>query len=200
MLTPLLTAGIETALNALLYRDRALQTARMRLAGKVLAVTINELDTPLFLLFGERQVDVLGRWEDEADCRVATRLGVLPELRDRQQLAALIRSGDLNVDGDIQVIQQFVALIDLAEWDPAEMLAPYTGDVVAQGISITLRKGAAFLRGGLQRQQRYLAEALTEEWRLAPGALEVAWFNEEVDAVMRSTDVLDKRLEKLEEK
>lgn len=200
MLIPLLTAGIETALNSLLYRDRALQSARLRLAGKVLGVSVRELDTPLYLIFSERHVDVLGRWEDKADCNVSTRMAVLPELRDRQQLAALIRTGDLVVEGDIQVVQQFVTLIDLAEWDPAEVLAPYTGDVVAQGIGMALRKGAGFLRAGMLRQQHYLAEALTEEWRLAPGPLEVAWFNGETDAVAREADSLEKRLEKLEEK
>ncbi len=60
---------------------------------------------------------------------------MLPKLRDRQQLAALIRSGELEVQGDIQVVQNFVALADLAEFDPAELLAPYTGDIAAEGIS-----------------------------------------------------------------
>ncbi len=64
---------------------------------------------------------------------------MLPKLRDRQQLAALIRSGELEVQGDIQVVQNFVALADLAEFDPAELLAPYTGDIAAEGISKALR-------------------------------------------------------------
>ena len=79
----------------------------------------------------------------------------LPKLRDRQQLAALIRSGELEVQGDIQVVQNFVALADLAEFDPAELLAPYTGDIAAEGISKALRGGAKFLHHGIKRQQRY---------------------------------------------
>ncbi len=50
------------------------------------------------------------------------------------------------------------------------------------------------------RQQRYVAEAITEEWRMAPGPLEVAWFAEETAAVERAVDALTKRLEKLEAK
>lgn len=34
--TPLVTAGIETALNTFLWRDKALKPARQRLLGKVL--------------------------------------------------------------------------------------------------------------------------------------------------------------------
>lgn len=151
-------------------------------------------------MFSERRVDVLGAWEGEADCTVITYASVLPKLRDRQQLTTLIRSGELEVRGDIRVVQNFVALADLAELDPAELLAPYTGDIVAEGVSKVLRGGAKFLCHNFQRQQRYVAEAITEEWRMAPGPLEVAWFAEETAAVERAVESLAKRLEKLEAK
>ncbi|HEM8559606.1 TPA: ubiquinone biosynthesis protein UbiJ [Citrobacter koseri] len=198
--TPFVTAGIENLLNTFLYRPPALKSARARLQDKVLRVELKGFSTPLVLVFSERQVDVLGAWEGEADCTVITHASVLPELRDRQRLTALIRSGELEVQGDIQVVQNFVALADLAEFDPAELLAPYTGDIAAEGISKVLRGGAKFLRHNIQRQQRYIAEAITEEWRMAPGPLEVAWFAEETAAVERAVDALTKRLEKLEAK
>ncbi|MGK3189407.1 ubiquinone biosynthesis protein UbiJ [Enterobacter soli] len=197
---PLVTAGIENALNAFLYRAPALKTARQRLNGKVLRIVLKEFSTPLVLVFSERQLDVLGEWEGEADCSVITHMSVLPKLRDRQQLTALIRSGELEVEGDIQVVQNFVALSDLAEFDPAELLAPYIGDIAAEGISKVIHGGSTFLRKTVQRQQRYAAEVLTEEWRMAPGPLEVAWFAEETAAVERAVNALTKRLEKLEGK
>lgn len=198
--TPMITAGIEGALNAFLYRDRALKSARQRLQGKVLRVALREFSTPLILIFSERQVDVLGQWEGETDCSVTTRLSVLPELRNRQQLTALIRRGDLEVEGDIQVVQNFVSLMDLAEFDPAELLAPYIGDIAAEGLSKVFRSGARIVKKSVGRNQRYLAEAVTEEWRMAPGSLEVAWFAEETDALARSLDALISRLDTLEAK
>lgn len=197
---PLVTAGLETVLNTFLWRDRALKPARQRLLGKVLRIELQELSDPVVLVFSERQLDVLGAWEGEADCTVRTRLSVLPQLRNRQQLTALIRSGDLEVQGDLQVVQNTVTLCDLAEFDPAELLAPYTGDVVAEGFSKVLRGGARFLLHGVQRQQRYVAEAITEEWRLAPGPLELIWFAEETAALERTLATLEKRLETLEGK
>ena len=191
---PLVTAGLETVLNTFLWRDRALKPARHRLLGKVLRIELQELSDPVVLVFSERQLDVL------ADCTVRTRLSVLPQLRNRQQLTALIRSGDLEVQGDLQVVQNTVTLCDLAEFDPAELLAPYTGDVVAEGFSKVFRGGARFLLHGAQRQQRYVAEAITEEWRLAPGPLELAWFAEETAAVERTLAALEKRLDTLEGK
>ncbi len=171
---PPVTAGIETALNTFLWRDKALKPARQRLLGKVLRVQLQDFATPVVLVFSERRVDVLSAWDGEADCTVITRLSVLPKLRNRQQLTALIRSGDLEVQGDLQVVQNMVSLCDPAEFDPAELLAPYTGDIVAEGVGKVLRGGAQFLLKGAERQQRYVAEAITEEWRLAPGPLELA--------------------------
>lgn len=197
---PMVSAAIERGMNTFLYREGALKSARARLHGKVLRIVVQEFSSPFVLVFSERQVDVLGEWEGDADCTVITQLPVLPKLRDRQQLTALIRSGELEVQGDIQVVQNLAALMDLAEFDPAEVLAPWTGDIAAEGIGKLLRGGARFLQNGFLRQKHYVSEVLTEEWRVAPGALEVAWFAEETAAVERTADALAKRLDKLEGK
>ena len=199
-LTPLLTASLETALNQILYRDRGLKTARQRLNGRSLAIVLAELKQPLTFVFSERQVDVLGEWADQADCTVITRLSTLPKLRDRQQLTTLIRSGELEVQGDLQVVQNFSALLDLAELDPAEYLAPLVGDIAAEGLSQFARRGWQAMRRDLQRKQSYLAQTLTEEWRVAPGKLELTWFADEVDALSDSLVALEARLGKLEAK
>lgn len=200
ILTPLLTAGLETALNHILYRDRSMKAARQRLSGKVLSLSLQEFSQPITLVFSEQQLDVLGEWQGNSDCTVKTSLRTLPKLRDRQQLTRLLRSGALDVEGDLQVVQNFSALLDMAELDPAEYLAPWVGDIVAQGMSQSARRAFTFFRTDLQRKQVYLAETLTEEWRVTPGALELAWFAEEVDAMTRSLDALSARIAQLEAK
>ena len=199
-LMPLITAGLETALNRILYRDRGLKPARQRLNGKVLTLRLTEFSYPLVLVFSEQQLDVLADWQDLSHCTVITSLKTLTKLRDRQQLTPLIRSGDLQVEGDLQVVQQFSALMDLAELDPAEYLAPWVGDIAAQGISQRSQQAFRFFTGEVQRRQDYLGQAITEEWRVAPGSLELAWFSEEVDAMERSLEALDARLAQLEAK
>lgn len=199
-LTPLLTASLESALNQILYRDRGLKAARQRLNGRSLAIVLAELQQPVTFVFSENQVDVIGAWGDTPDCTVKTRLATLPKLRDRQQLTALIRSGELEVEGDLQLVQQFSALLDLAELDPAEYLAPWIGDIAAEGLTKFARRGFNELRRDVERKQSYLGQTLTEEWRLAPGKLELAWFSEEVDALTRSLDALDARINQLEVK
>lgn len=199
-LTPIITATVENVLNSFLWRSDALKSPRQRLKGRTLRITLSGFSTPLVLSFSEQQIDVLGAWEGDADCTVITSPGTLPKLRDRQQLTALIKSGELEVQGDIQVVQNFVALVDLAEFDPAELLVPWIGDIAAEGVGRVVRGGAHFLKKRFDRDRHYLADALTEEWRLAPGPLEVAWFAEETDALARSVEALSKRMDQLEGK
>lgn len=198
--TPLITGGLETALNRILYCDRSLKAARQRLVGKVLTLRLQELDFPVVLVFSELQLDVLSDWQDSSDCTVTLSVSTLPKLRDRQQLTHLIRSGELNVDGDLQVVQQFSALMDLAELDPAEYLAPWMGDIAAQGVSQAAQQALAFVQKRVLRRRDDLGQVLTEEWRVAPGALEQAWFSDEVEAMERSLNAFEARLAQLEAK
>ncbi|RNM08809.1 ubiquinone biosynthesis protein UbiJ [Dickeya undicola] len=198
LIMPVLTAALETALNQLLFRDRSMKAARQRLHGKTLRVEVVELDTPLVLVFSEYRLDVVTQWSAQPDCLLQTRLSALVKLRDRQQLSALMRSGELVLEGDIQVAQQFVTLLDLAEFDPAEWLSPWLGDVVAEGLSQAAGNVVGGLMRSVCRQQQALSETVTEEWRLSPGKLEGAWFADEVDALAQSVETLSSRLAKLE--
>ncbi|UAY96556.1 ubiquinone biosynthesis protein UbiJ [Dickeya dadantii] len=198
LIMPVLTAALETALNQLLFRDRSMKAARQRLHGKTLRVEVAELDTPLVLVFSEHRLDVMSQWSAQPDCLLQTRLSALVKLRDRQQLSALMRSGELVLEGDIQVAQQFVTLLDLAEFDPAEWLSPWLGDVVAEGLSQAAGNVAGALMRSACRRQQALSETVTEEWRLAPGKLEGLWFADEVDALAQSAEILSNRLAKLE--
>lgn len=71
---------------------------------------------------------------------------------------------------------------------------------MAEGVGKVLRGGAQFLLKGAERQQRYVAEAITEEWRWRRGRWSWLWFAEETTAIERALAALEKRLETLEGK
>ncbi|MDR0218878.1 MAG: SCP2 domain-containing protein [Enterobacteriaceae bacterium] len=208
VLFPVLTAFLETTLNHLLYhekhhekyRETVLKSARMRLIGKTLSIELKEMDTPLVLVFNEKQLDVVIQWPDSADCSMKTTLSALLKLRDRQHLSSLINSGEIIIEGDIQVIQQWSALLDMLEWDLAHYLSPYVGDIAAESASRVIKNSIKFACSTITKQKTYLAESLTEEWKIAPGALELAYFSEEVSAVANELSDMEKRLAALEEK
>lgn len=195
----LVTGAIETSLNALLKDDADSQRRLARLRGKAISVTLNEFNKQLIFIFSQ-QIDVLAAYEGDVDCRLALNLSVLPELRQQANLTQLIKADKLSLDGDIQLAQQFSSLLSGLKPDVAEILSQYTGDIVAHTVVSGFKNGVETLRRGAARRQRDLAEVITEEWRLAPQALEVAYFADQVDDLRTDVARLESRLNQILER
>lgn len=199
VLYSLMTAFMETSLNHILFKESVLKPARARLAGKAMSIDLKEFNKKLTLIFTDNHVDVLSQWSEPADCTIKTSLFTLIKLKDKQQLSQLINSGDIVIEGDMQVVQYWSSLLDMAIWDPAHYLSPYFGDVAAQGISQVLRKGTNLASHLICRQKNYIKDTLLEEWKMAPNPLELAYFSDEVEQISDSLSKLEKRLSQLEE-
>ncbi|UXI01243.1 SCP2 domain-containing protein [Photobacterium sp. TY1-4] len=195
----LVTGAIETSLNALLKDDADSQRRLARLRGKAISVTLNEFNKQLIFIFSQ-QIDVLAAYEGDVDCRLALNLSVLPELRQQANLTQLIKADKLSLDGDIQLAQQFSSFLSGLKPDVAEILSQYTGDIVAHTVVSGLKNGVETIRRGVERRQRDLAEVITEEWRLAPQALEVAYFADQVDDLRTDVARLESRLNQILER
>ncbi|MEQ4709248.1 ubiquinone biosynthesis accessory factor UbiJ [Providencia huaxiensis] len=200
VLYSLITALMETSLNHMLFKEKVLQPARMRLAGKVMAIELKELNKTLTLVFAENHVDVLSQWAEPADCTIKTSIFTLVKLKDKQQLAQLINRGDIVIEGDMQIVQHWSSLLDLAIWNPAHYLSPYIGDVAAEGLSKLLNKGACLASHLVKWQKTYIKDAIVEEWKMAPSQLELAHFSDGVEQIENSLSALEQRLSQLEEK
>ncbi|KIT45833.1 SCP-2 sterol transfer family protein [Vibrio parahaemolyticus EN9701121] len=190
---PLITAVIETSLNTLIKDDPALGRRLARLKGQVIQVHLKEIDKTLTFVFSQ-QIDVLGNYEGQPDCYLSLNLSVLPELRDQANITRLIKQDKLELEGDIQLAQKFSQLMTDCKPDIEEWLSRVTGDVVAH----TLVQGTnPCLLGGWETyspHQRHLAQVVTEEWKLAPAPLEVAYFCDQVDEVRSQASRVEARL------
>ncbi|MGR5230510.1 ubiquinone biosynthesis accessory factor UbiJ [Photobacterium damselae] len=190
------TGTVETALNQLLKEDADSGRRLNRLRGKVISVTFNELNKTLFFVFSQ-QIDVLAAFEGEVDCQLALNLAVLPQLRQSSQLTQLIKADKLMLSGDIQLAQQFATLLGGLKPDVEEKLSLYTGDIVAHTLVSSVKGGAEQVKRILTRRQQQLAETLTEEWKVVPSPLEIAYFADQVDDVKSATARLEARLNRL---
>lgn len=100
----LVMVGIESLFNIFLYCLFVLKMVCLCLLGKVLCVEVKGFLMLLILVFSECQVDVLGEWAGDVDCIVIVYVSVLLKFCDCQQFIVLICSGELEVQGDIQVV------------------------------------------------------------------------------------------------
>ncbi|EIU7747499.1 TPA: SCP2 domain-containing protein [Vibrio vulnificus] len=196
---PLITAVIETSLNVLVKDNPDLEKRLLRLKGQVIQVHLQELNKTLTFIFSQ-QIDVLANYEGQPDCYLSLKLAVLPELREQANITKLIKQDKLILEGDIQLAQKFAQLITDAKPDIEEWVSRVTGDVVAHSLAQGIKNVGGFVGRQAKKQQHHLAQVITEEWRLAPGPLEVAYFCDQVDEVKSDLARLEARLQKLLEK
>ncbi|ELG2045115.1 SCP2 domain-containing protein [Vibrio fluvialis] len=196
---PLITAVIESSLNTLINDDPELGRRLARLKGQVIQVHLKEINKTLTFIFSQ-QIDVLANYEGEPDCYLSLNLSVLPELREQANITKLIKQDKLVLEGDIQLAQKFSQLMTDCKPDIEEWLSRVTGDVVAHTVVQGAKNVGALLSAQLSKHQNHLAQVLTEEWRVAPGPLEIAYFCDQVDDVKSQAARLESRLNQLLEK
>ena len=196
---PLMTAVIETSLNTLIQDDPDLVRRLARLKGQVIQVHLKEFDKRLTFVFSQ-QVDVLAHYEGTPDCTLSLNVSVLPELKDQSNITKLIKQDKLELDGDIQLAQSFSQLITQCKPDIEEWISRVTGDVVAHTLVQGVTQIGQFARTQIRHQQDYLAQVVTEEWRLAPPPLEVAHFCDQVDEVKSQAARVEAKLNQLLER
>ncbi|OBU27534.1 SCP2 domain-containing protein [Photobacterium kishitanii] len=193
------TGAIETALNQLVKDDADSQRRLSRLRGKVISVTLNEFGKTLYFIFSQ-QIDVLAVYEGDVDCQLALNLTVLPELRQQANVTQLIKADKLALDGDLQLAQHFSSLLSGLKPDLEEKLSHYSGDVVAHTVVSSVKSSGQFLQQRLLKRQQNLTQTLTEEWRLLPQPLEIAYFADQVDDLKSDVACFEARLNQLLER
>lgn len=194
----LVTAAIETSFNALIDQQPASQQQLARLKGRIVRLNLKELNKSLIFVCSQ-QVDVLAAFEGEADCELTLSITALRDLQQQANINDLFKQDKLSVAGDMQVGQQFATLIQLAKPDFAEILSQYIGDVAAHTLVTGLKNGFEFAKHRAQRHRTHIADAITEEWKLAPSPLAVADFCDQVDEASKQLRHLEQRLTRLVE-
>ena len=193
------TGAVETALNQLVKDDVDSQRRLSRLRGKVISVTLNEFGKTLYFIFSQ-QIDVLAAYEGEVDCQLALNLTALPELRQQANVTQLIKADKLSLEGDLQLAQHFSSLLSGLQPDIEEKLSHYSGDVIAHTVVSGVKSSNRFIQQRLRKRQRNLAQTLTEEWKLLPQPLEIAYFSDQVDDLKSDVGCFEARLNQLLER
>jgi len=194
-LTNLLCGLLETGVNQLHQLDSSAVIKRKQLNGTIIGVSLKELDIPLYFVISDQQIDVLNKFEGQTDCTIRVSFSALKQLQDNHQLTNLIKSGELEVEGDIQLVQQFANLLTDMKIDWEEHLSQKVGDVVAHKFCYHTKQ--LFTVTQSKAIEKQAALYITEEAKLAPSGLEVAYFCDQVNTLETETDKL---LLKLDEK
>ncbi|WP_028864328.1 ubiquinone biosynthesis accessory factor UbiJ [Psychromonas aquimarina] len=191
----LLCGLLESGVNKLHQLDTSAQQRRKQLDGLIISVTLKEINKPLYFVISTQQIDILAKYEGQSDCFIRLNISALKELQNNHQLTRLIKTEQLEIDGDIQIVQQFAQLLTEMEIDWEEQLSAKIGDVLAHKFCYHLKQCHKGTVKQLHKIEKHSAEYITEELRLAPGPLEVMYFCEQVNDLHKQTQALEKRIE-----
>ncbi|MDD0823377.1 SCP2 sterol-binding domain-containing protein [Mannheimia sp. AT1] len=198
LMLPQFTFGlIEAAFNALLKRSPHIEPNLRKLVGKVLKIELTSPKMDFFILFSENRTDWLGSYEGEADCAVTLAFETLPKLADKQKLTELINNKSLVLNGDIQVLQHFTALLEQLEKDPAELLSPFVGDVVAQTSTDFAKKLFGKVKSQFEQNNQHLVENLMQERPVLVHRLQAVNFYDQVEELAQQAVKLEQKFAKL---
>ena len=197
MLPQLLNGSLETALNELIRRTEQCDPYLRKLNDKVLAVHFQRLDLQLYFIFSAQRIDLLHQYEGVSDCAVDVAPGLLLKFQKKNELSQYINDKSIILNGDLQVLQDFVALIEFLEKDPAELLSYYIGDVAAYSAVDFGRKLMDSFKFKATQSQRYWGERLTEEYELIAPSLAIADFCDQVKTLEKQTALLERKIKNL---
>jgi len=185
---------LETGVNKLHQLDSSAKQKRKALDGTIIGVSLKEIDKPIYFAISHQQVDLLSKYEGQADCFIRLNFLALLELQDNHQLTSLIKSGQLEVDGDIKTVQQFALLLTEMQIDWEEHLSSKVGDLLAHKLVYHAKQCKKQFTKQSKKAQKQLTEVITEELKLAPGPLEVAYFCDQVSDLEKQLTALENKM------
>ncbi|WP_111412905.1 ubiquinone biosynthesis accessory factor UbiJ [Billgrantia lactosivorans] len=197
---PLLLAGIERTLNALLARDLAAPSRLARLAGSRLLLRLEPPTLTLLLSFHAHGVDLMRQDEPDenaADAVVELDTEALVELLGGEPMERLMFRGRLAVRGRVHLLEEVRELFFDLDIDWEAELARWLGEVPAHSLAEGLRR---MVRWGLRAQQELradIAEYVFEEARLLPGRHQFEALRDHLTELEVAADRLDARLARL---
>lgn len=189
-------AFLEANLNQLLKYDPTSQARAKVLQGKVIQIELKPLQA-IWFVFSGRNIDVLGTYEHPADASLTLTVSGLDLLKNPEKLSQFIRENKVDLQGDPALFHAFSHLFKDLNIDWEEQLSTYTGDVIAHMFCRGLSTSKTFLQHQFARTKIDLKEAVTEEWKLAPGPLEVAAFCDDVSDLVKHSEPIFQRVEAL---
>jgi ubiquinone biosynthesis protein UbiJ len=198
LLPQLLCAVAEKTMARLIAMDPHAAGRLSRLHGKQLSFRLREWPVTLVLSASARGI-LFNQHDETTDCAIATDLASLRLLRDPSQLTRLIKADALQIDGDIQVAQQYSHFFQQLDPDWQQTLSAYVGDTAAHKIALSLKQIHQYLSNKTSALQQLGTELAQDELQLTPTATEMAQFSSAVSELAAKADVVQQQLQALQE-
>ncbi|MDH5378712.1 MAG: SCP2 sterol-binding domain-containing protein [Gammaproteobacteria bacterium] len=189
---------LEATLNRVLALDPEAMDRLARMQGKLIAIEVAGLGLTLYL---QPELDgVVVKTEMDRQADVTIKGAPFSLLRASLQDKRGLFSGDVTLEGDVELGQQVQRLLERLNIDWEEGLSHFLGDTLSHQAGDFLRGAFGFLNQAVSEFGKDSAEYLKEESQQLPSRYEVQAFSNEVDTLRADADRLRAGVERLREK
>lgn len=198
LLPQLFCAVAEKVLARLIAMDPQAKTRLARLNDKQLSFRLREWPTTLVITASGGTI-LFNQHDNAVDCAIQTDLASLRLLRDPSQLTRLIKADALQIDGDIQVAQQYSHFFQQLSPDWQQALSGYVGDAPAHKIALSLQQAQAYINSKTAALGQMGTELAQDELKVSPARTELAQFSDTVSQLSARVDKLQQQIKALQE-
>ena len=190
--------AIESLLNQHIQESSTAQDRLFALAGRSLAINIQNFGTNLRLDAEQTRLGVSMISDDSIVATTATIFGTPLTLLNLLNVSTLadFRAAGVEFSGDIQTAEAFAELLRLARPDLEEELSHLVGDIVAHKMARSVRRVKGWGTRAIDALTMDTSEFLQEEIRQLPPRVEVESFSREVERLREDTDRTAQRVDK----
>ena len=193
-----LLAAAEIGGNRLLAFDETALAGCRELQGHCVAIEITDLEFRLYCHPGDWGIRLSGTPPARAaDATISGRLMALVNLASQQDKMSTSMQERVRFDGDVKLAQRLQHILAGLDIDWEEMLASYTGDVVAVQLQQRAKSFSEWLKLSADSLLQTTSEYLNEETRATPTLAEFEQFQSRVTALRNDVARAEARLERL---
>jgi ubiquinone biosynthesis protein UbiJ len=192
----MLTEKIEALLNRQAATSPRAGALIAALQGKRLVIDVQHTPWQLAVASNGQALQLSRRDLDAADATIRGTPLSLAALAGPQP-AAVIRRGDVAIEGDAETADRFRELGTLLHPDIEEELAQLIGDVPAHQLGLVARTALGWLRRSLRTGSDNVAEYLAHESRELVPRVEAQGYLRDVDVLREDVDRLQARIDAL---
>ncbi len=197
---PLFLATLEKAFERYFSFHENTENLLHSLNGKVIALTIEPFNETVFLCPNLQTIQCLDNFLAQPDTHISGSLFALGLIGFNAKPMRSVFSGDIKIEGNVDVGRQFQKLFQELHIDTEKLLAHYMGISAAQKLTFFLKSSKQWKQETFQTLQLNTSEFLQEETRDLPAISEIEHFYHHVDLLRSDFDRLQMRLQRLEQR
>ena len=193
------TAGIEHAINQIILLDQEFPAQLDAIQEKAIAIHLTDINLCLYMFIAsDNRIRLMSRFDGDVDATIRgssftlTRMGLSDRPND------LVLSGEVILEGDVQLAKKVSDIIATFRIDWEEHLSTVTGDIVAHQVGNAVRDIFSWGKQSFNTLSQDMADYVVYEKSYVATQHEMADFIAAVDVLRSDVDRMDAKIQQLE--